>query len=711
MATFTGTADNEQITLTTVSPTVTTDGAPFPGSGPDTIFGYGGDDTIVSGGGADVITGGLGADNARMGAGNDVFHWNPGDGSDVIEGGADTDLLDFAGSNINENIEIAASGSRARLFRDVATISMDFHGIENILVHAVGGTDTITVQDLTGTGIKNVGVDLAATSGGTTGDGQVDTVTVNAPTSADNLSVVVGPTAVVVKGLDWTTRVRNPELTDKLQIFGNDGNDTVSVTAAVASELALGIDGGTGKDTLDVAPQTIANIALANIAGTVQAFFGGTSIALQNIEHFTLHAGDAGGIFTIGDLSGTSAKRIDIDLTSASGTAQSDTVSVVGSSAADAVVLSSLNNVLSAKGLPADVFLHNADRRDHLSVDGGFGADRIDASAVAVGASHLVLRGGADADFLVGSNNADRVFGNTGDDVALMGDGSDTFFWFPGDGSDTIEGQAGNDRLDFAGANISETIDIEANGGRVRFFRDVASIVMDINDVERLTYHALGGSDRIAINDLSGTGVKSIAVNLEGVSGSGSGDGQFDYLSVFGSNNADDITIAATATGHVINGLPWRVSVIGQETMDTIFLSAGAGSDTIDASAAAAGYSFTIDSGFGNDTLSGGLADDTFVFSTALSAANIDTIKKFSVADDTMQLEDSVFSGIGATGALAPSAFHSGSEATDPDQRIIYDPSNGRLYFDSDGMGGSAQVQFAKLQAGLSLTSSDFVVI
>ena len=71
----------------------------------------------------------------------------------------------------------------------------------------------------------------------------------------------------------------------------------------------------------------------------------------------------------------------------------------------------------------------------------------------------------------------------TGNDVALMGAGDDTFVWNPGDGSDTVEGQAGFDTL-FNGANIAEQIDISANGDR--FTRDVAGITMDLNDVEHI---------------------------------------------------------------------------------------------------------------------------------------------------------------------------------------------------------------------------------
>ena len=70
--------------------------------------------------------------------------------------------------------------------------------------------------------------------------------------------------------------------------------------------------------------------------------------------------------------------------------------------------------------------------------------------------------------------------------MALLGAGDDTFVWNPGDGSDTVEGQAGTDTLLFNGANVNENIDISANGARVRFFRDVGNITMDLNGVEHI---------------------------------------------------------------------------------------------------------------------------------------------------------------------------------------------------------------------------------
>ena len=78
-----------------------------------------------------------------------------------------------------------------------------------------------------------------------------------------------------------------------------------------------------------------------------------------------------------------------------------------------------------------------------------------------------------------------------------MGAGDDTFVWNPGDDNDTLEGQDGFDTMLFNGANIAEQITVSANGGRVIFFRDIANVTMDLNDVEGIDFNALGGADTV----------------------------------------------------------------------------------------------------------------------------------------------------------------------------------------------------------------------
>jgi hypothetical protein len=83
-----------------------------------------------------------------MGAGDDTFQWDPGDGSDIIEGQDGVDTMVFNGANIAEKVELSANGPRLRFTRYVANITMDTDGVESVVFNALGGADTTTVDDL-----------------------------------------------------------------------------------------------------------------------------------------------------------------------------------------------------------------------------------------------------------------------------------------------------------------------------------------------------------------------------------------------------------------------------------------------------------------------------------------------------------------------------------------------------------------------------------
>ncbi len=137
-------------------------------------------------------------------------------------------------------------------------------------------------------------------------------------------------------------------------------------------------------------------------------------------------------------------------------------------------------------------------------------------------------------------------------------------------------------------------------------------------------------------------------------------------------------------------------------------LSGNNGNDTLNGG----NGSDTLVGGAGNDTLIGGTGTDLFRFDTSLSTVtNVDTISGFVVADDTIQLDNDVFTAIGAIGTLAAGAFHIGGAANDASDRIIYNPTTGRLYYDSDGNGAATQILFAQLSPGLALTNADFSII
>ena len=133
---------------------------------------------ITGNGGNNTLIGKAGNDQLFGGAGLDTFIWNPGDGSDVIEGGTEADTLTFNGSAESEIFAASASGSRLSFTRNLGNIVMDVNDVETIAVNNLGGADSVTVNDLTGTAVKTVNVGLGVNGAG---DAAADSVTVAEP--------------------------------------------------------------------------------------------------------------------------------------------------------------------------------------------------------------------------------------------------------------------------------------------------------------------------------------------------------------------------------------------------------------------------------------------------------------------------------------------------------------------------------------------------
>jgi Ca2+-binding RTX toxin-like protein len=213
------------------------------GAGDDDVRGGSGPDVLLGGTGNDHVDGNIGADVAQLGSGADVFQWDPGDASDAIDGQGGSDRLDFNGSNASENIDVTASGDRVRLERNVATVALDLAGIDAVAVRALGGTDEITVDDLTGTALKTADVDLAAN----TGDGDLvpDTVVVNGTDGPDNVKVTRTGDRAEVQGLAAQTRITGGEgSNDTLRIQTLAGNDRLAIVNDISDLMTPVIDLG-----------------------------------------------------------------------------------------------------------------------------------------------------------------------------------------------------------------------------------------------------------------------------------------------------------------------------------------------------------------------------------------------------------------------------------------------------------------------------------
>ena len=204
------------------------------GNGDDTLIGGSGNEVLVGGRGDDVVDGNGGTDTAFLGKGDDTFIWDPGDGSDVVEGDSGSDTMIFNGAGGNEIMTAKANGDRVSFTRNLGTIVMDLDGIEAIDVNALGGTDTITVDDLSGTDLSRVNIDLAAALGGSAADGAADTVTVTGTDGNDTIAADANGAAVDVSGLPAAVRITHADpALDKLVIDTLAGADSVELDPAL----------------------------------------------------------------------------------------------------------------------------------------------------------------------------------------------------------------------------------------------------------------------------------------------------------------------------------------------------------------------------------------------------------------------------------------------------------------------------------------------
>jgi Ca2+-binding RTX toxin-like protein len=126
---------------------------------------------------------------------------------------------------------------------------MNLDHIENIDVNALGGADTITVDDLSKTDVKHVAIDLAATPGSGVSDGSADTIVINGTDSADTINISESNGVVTVSGLATDVTIRGFDTNDRIVINGLGGDDVINASGLPAGIL-LTENGGDGADVL-----------------------------------------------------------------------------------------------------------------------------------------------------------------------------------------------------------------------------------------------------------------------------------------------------------------------------------------------------------------------------------------------------------------------------------------------------------------------------
>src|SRR6185295_13026214 len=103
------------------------------------------------------------------------------------------------------------------------------------------------------------------------------------------------------------------------------------------------------------------------------------------------------------------------------------------------------------------------------------------------------------------------------------------------------------------GANIAEQMDLLANGSRALFTRNIGSITMDLDGIERINVNALGGADLITVHDMSGTDVTEVNVDLAATGGGG--DSAIDQVIAQGTSGSDTIRAETNGSSASVTGL------------------------------------------------------------------------------------------------------------------------------------------------------------
>ncbi len=646
------------------------------GAGNDQITGGDGNDTLLGGDGNDLIIGGRGNDTLLGGAGDDTFVWNPGDGSDTVEGQDGTDTLVFNGANINENVNIAANHGRVRFTRDVANITMDLNGIEHIRFTALGGADTVTVGDLSGTGVTEVDVDLSATPGSGVGDGAADTVIVNGTGGNDTINITGAGTSVAVTGLPEQVMISGAEgANDRLVVNAGSGNDTINASTLPAGVIGLTIDGGAGNDVItgsagadillggdgndtviggrgdDVALLGNGNDTFiwnpgdgsdtvegqdgtdtlvfngANIGENIDISANGSRVRftrdvaaitmdLDGIEHIQFNALGGADNITVNDLTGTEAKQVAIDLSATPGSGQgdgaADTVTVDGTAGDDKISIVTSGASILVNGLPAQVSIKGA--------EGGLDALTVNGLAGNDVIDASRLKAGLVKLTINGGDGDDKITGSAGNDLVIGGRGSDTALLGAGDDTFVWNPGDGSDVVNGQAGNDTLVFNGANVNEQITLSADGKGGATLTRDVANITM-SLDNMETVDLNTLGGADTVTVNdmigtdvsnVNID-LGSNGAGDGSVDTVVINATNHADTITITNSNGVITVSGLDETVTIKNFEATDKLVINGLGGDDVIGVVGGNPGMLLTLDGGDGDDVLVGGPGNDTLL--------------------------------------------------------------------------------------------------
>lgn len=440
------------------------------------------------------------------------------------------------------------------------------------------------------------------------------------------LQLAVGIPTFSVAG---TTPFTILDASDANGLVGNDGNNTMTVTAGIDSA-----SGGLGVDRLVVDYRLATGAVTGNsVSNFTEAGGGGRSVTVTagTIEHFTVLTGSGADTLTVGDgdnilIAGNGANTMTAGngANSVTGGDNADTITVGnggntvdGGNGANTMTSGSGNDTILS-GTGADTIVSGAGA-DLVTVRGG--ADTVDTGAdtdlltVEYGAMTTDVTGGVSGGNLgagyvgtladgvgssvgfVGVENFTITTGS-GNDSVITGDGTDVVI--SGSGDDTIQTAGGNDGL--VGGLGNDVLD-GGSGSDALYGGGGTDTLQGGLGVDHLD----GGAGADRLDGGGGTdfarydgSLNGVVVRLDvgvGLGGDAQGDTLVSIEGLIGSADAD--FLIGGASGNLLFGQAGDDWLYGQGGADSLY--GGSGSDQ-------------LLGGAGADWLYGGVGNDQFWF-------------------------------------------------------------------------------------------------
>ena len=654
---------------------------------------------IIGNAGANTLDSGTGAADTLTGlGGNDIY----------IQRNAGDVIVETTGNGTADELRVLDANFTLGAGLDIEILSF----INAAGTSTLNLTGNVLAQTITG----NVGINTLNDGGGAAdtliGLAGNDIYLVNAAGTIVT-EAVGGGADTVTSSVTYALSVGSE--IEVLQTSNAAGTGVINLTG---NALAQTITGNAGINTLNDG---------GGVADTLIGLAGNDIYVVSNAGTIITETSGNGSDTVQTSVTYTLAAGVDIEFLTTTNAAGTGAINLTGNALAQTITGNAGDNILNSGGTAADtlvglggndIYVLNL-ATDVITETAGNGtADAVQVSFTYTldAAADVEILGttnaaGITAISLTGNTLAQSITGNAG--VNTLSDG--------GGAADVLTGLAGGDT--YLVNNAGTTV-IEAVGGGADVVQATTSFTLSAgSEVE--TIQTTNASLTTAINFTGNALAQSITGNAGVNTLSDGGAGAADTLvglagnDVYVVNNAGTIITEAAASGS--DTVQTSVSyVLGAgvdiETFTTTNAAAiGAmnltGNDVAQSITGNAGVNF-IDGKLGNDVMTGGNGADTFIFSTALNAAsNLDAISDFVAIDDTMQLSSAIFSALAGTILAADFQINATGLATTAFANIIYNSSTGGLFYDADGTGATAGIQFATLTGNPTISLSDFTVV